>query len=473
MAFENDDDLSWPQTVRLLRREDLGVPATQVIGDTQAYLGENLDDIGRRVAPDQIELFVNGEAAPALAAEFQRQRPEFLALHDVGTSASLRLLGGLAGASGARVQKLSVRRQGHGVPLAVLQFVEVALADGPPLRIYATDLSADGQARTQLAQVLLGYSRLGVLLTGELPPHAMTAALLPLREAVSRGPWPNRDLLMLPLGSGTALAAQAAQLAAGGPVQVRVTPRAGKPKAAWGYIAGAWNRLHTGAADTRQVNADLARAVPRPPLPQSEAPTAPMGLDELPAPPATHGIRRGPVNRAPPAPGGLMSLRLDDPEEAAADDRAPMAAATRVATAAPSPSPSPLKMPVPEPVPLPVPGATRWQAYVERCAAIKGALAACVFDIHSLQALAHAGGNPGPERLARHGAQLLVAMSESARALGLSAGRTEAAVSSGQHHLLLRPVPGHPGIALHLVLHGASTNLTLARMQLERVEAPT
>jgi hypothetical protein len=36
----------------------------------------------------------------------------------------------------------------------------------------------------------------------------------------------------------------------------------------------------------------------------------------------------------------------------------------------------------------------------------------------------------------------------------------------------LRPVPGHPGVALHLVLEAGTTNLTLARMQLERVESP-
>ena len=34
------------------------------------------------------------------------------------------------------------------------------------------------------------------------------------------------------------------------------------------------------------------------------------------------------------------------------------------------------------------------------------------------------------------------------------------------------PVPGHPGVALHLVLQAHGTNLTLARMQLERIAAP-
>jgi hypothetical protein len=63
----------------------------------------------------------------------------------VGTSASLRLLASMANPAGARVQRLSVRRQGHGVALAVLQFVEVPLADGTPVRVYSTDISTDGR----------------------------------------------------------------------------------------------------------------------------------------------------------------------------------------------------------------------------------------------------------------------------------------------------------------------------------------
>jgi hypothetical protein len=45
-------------------------------------------------------------------------------------------------------------------------------------------------------------------------------------------------------------------------------------------------------------------------------------------------------------------------------------------------------------------------------------------------------------------------------------------VSTPSHHLLLRPVPGHPGVALHLVLLATGANLTLARMQLDRIEVP-
>jgi hypothetical protein len=121
---------------------------------------------------------------------------------------------------------------------------------------------------------------------------------------------------------------------------------------------------------------------------------------------------------------------------------------------------------------MPVPGGTLWNGYVERVLLLKGAVSCCVFDVHTLQTLAHAGSLPSGERLAQHGAQLLFAMADSARALGLSTGHTEAAITTGAHHLVLRPVPGHPGVALHLVLEASATNLTLARMQLERVDSP-
>jgi hypothetical protein len=63
-------------------------------------------------------------------------------------------------------------------------------------------------------------------------------------------------------------------------------------------------------------------------------------------------------------------------------------------------------------------------------------------------------------------------MNDASRALGLGPARAEASVSTASHHLLLRPVPGHPGVAVHVVVSATTGNLTLARMQLERIEAP-
>jgi len=408
-----DNDLPWPPPVHRPSRAELAAPATQIVRDREDYLGQGLRDIGRRIADDQVELFVSGEPAAALQQQLERLAPEYIALHDVGTSATLHLLGALAGAAGARVQRLSIRRQGHGVALAVLQFVEVPLADGNHVRIYTTDVNADTVTRHQLALVLLARSRLAVLMLGELPPHALSSTLGPLREAVTKGPWPNRDMLLLPLGSATTLAAQAAQLVGASGVAVRVTPQASRPNDAWAFISGAWNRQHGQTSGPVALNTDLTHAVPKPPIPQPEAPTEVMPL----APAA------GPSSHAP--------------------------------SHAVSPAAS-----------------SRWADYAHRCAAIKGVVSACVFDLGSQLPLAHAGGAPASERLAIQGGLLLDAMANAARTLGLGNHPPEAAISVGQQHLVLRPVPGHPGIVLHLVLQASASNLTLARMQLERVLAP-
>ena len=414
------DEIHWPATAHIPNREDLLAPQTQLVTDRDAYLGQGRHDVGRRIADDQVELFVSTDVASALAQEFKQHAPEFIALHDVGASASLRLLASLAGAAGARVQRLSVRRQGEGVALAVLQFVEVPLADGTLVRVYSTDVNADATSRASMARVLLGHSRLAVLMVGELPSHVLSAQLAPLHDAVVKGPWPNRDLLLVPLGSSVTLAVQGAQLAQNTPVAVHVTPHAAKPKHVWTFVGGAWNRLHGTPNGQRALPTELSQAVPKPQVPSTEATTEPMPLETL-------------------------------------------------KSAAPSASVAPLPTRL---MPLPVPGGTQWQTYVDRCALIKGTQSACVFDTHSMQVMAHAGGAPAAERLAQQGAALLSAMNDASRALGLGPARAEASITTTSHHLLLRPVPGHPGVALHLVLLTSASNLTLARMQLERVEPP-
>jgi hypothetical protein len=396
---------------------ELLAPRTQIVGDREAYLGQGRHDVGRRISEDQVELFVSADVATALQQEFTQHTPEFVALHDVGPSASVRLLGSLAGTASARVQRLSVRRQGHGVALAVLQFVEMPLADGTPVRVYSTDINADAAVRTQVARVLLAFSRLGVLLVGDLPSHSLAAQLAPLHEALQRGPWPNRDLLMVPLGTGSTLAAQGAELAGQSPVAVHVTPRASRPTQAWAFISGSWNRLHGMPNGERALPTELTLAVPRPSVPRPEAATQPMEL-------------------------------------------------------APAPAARPAAPPAPVALPMPVPGSTSWQAYADQCAQIKGAVSCCVFDMHSAEPLAHAGGTPRGDRLAQQGVALLAQVNTAARALGLGAGRAEAGISTASHHLLLREVPGHPGVAVHLVVSATIGNMMLARLQLERVEPP-
>ena len=427
------DDHHWQDAAATVApsRDELLDPRTQIVADRDAYLGQGRHDVG---GDEELDLVVGNAAADvvgSLQREFVMHTPEFIALHDVGMSASLRLLTSLAGAAGARVQRLSIRRQGHGVALAVLQFVEMPLADGTPVRVYATDINADSVTRQHVARVMLAHATLGVLLVGDLPPNALTGQLQPFHEAMLRGPWPNRDLLMVPLGGTTALAAQAQQLVGSSQVAVQVTPHAQKPRQAWAYIGGAWNRLHNNPSAERALPTDMALAVPRPRVPVSEAATQPMELRPL----------------SSPAPA-----------------QAPQRAAP--------PKMAPAMAPIMPPVPMPKPGGTSWQAFAERCGAIKGCQACAVFDLHTLQVLASTGGVPSGERLAQQGATLLSQMNDASRALGLGPSRPEASISTPTHHLILRPIPGHPGVAVHIVLQASNSNLTLARMQLERIEAP-
>jgi len=155
------------------------------------YLGQGDNEIGRRISDHQVELFVAGDPAQSLQVEFDQHRPEYIALHDVGAKASLRLLASLAGAAGAHVQQLSIRRQGQGAPLAVMQFTEVRLADGTPVRIYSTDVDVDAGARVPLARVLLAYSRLGVLMMGPLQPHLLHASCRRCTRRCGTAPGPT------------------------------------------------------------------------------------------------------------------------------------------------------------------------------------------------------------------------------------------------------------------------------------------
>lgn len=109
--------------------------------------------------------------------------------------------------------------------------------------------------------------------------------------------------------------------------------------------------------------------------------------------------------------------------------------------------------------------------YVRLLNELTGMVGCCVFDVTSARPLVHAGAGPGPDQLALHGAAMLAGIIDATRALGLGPTLPEAAITLGTHHLLLRGIPKHPGVALHAVLDKASANLTLARLQINRMDA--
>lgn len=371
------------------------------------YLGQGQADVGQRVADDKLELFVAVEPAKAMQQQFVALQPEYIALHDIGANQSLRLLGAVAKALKTRVQTLSIRRQGHGVALAVVPFVEVPGRGDKRLRVYSTDVDTDAQARRQLCTVLLGHARLGVLLVSEIPAIKLSAALQPVREAVgSDSAWPTRELLMVPLGAPGALAEHAAAMTGPSGFQVNVTAQAKSSNEAWGFITAAWNRLRK----------PTSSSAPQSPEVDATAPVSPTASPtEAPRASAAAAV----------SPPGLASESQ----------------------------------------------AGRWGTYLQACKVIQGLVSACIFETRGGHSLAHQGSTLDATLLASEGMKLSNAMTECGRSLGLSASPPDATITLAGHHLLVHALPGHPGIVLLVVLDARNSSLAMSRAQLQRVDS--
>ncbi len=420
--FDEQDEESWEAT-----RQQAG-QATQVMRDRDDAQAQAMRHVGRQVGQSQWELFVVIDPAEALKQQFDLLQPEYIALHDIGTLSSRRMLAGLAVATGRPVHQLHIRRQGLGMPLARLEFVELPIAAGlPPLRLYTTEIDADTQQRRRLARLLLAHSRLAVVIVGDLPPHALATALLPLHDAIKEGPWLNRELLMLPLAGASALAGQASHLAIGTGVQVRTTPLVTRPAEAWNYLRGTWNKLRLPLRDKAIHLAEI--------------------LD--PVAPSAAAVQAG-DNAAPVVQSSSNSLL----ESATARPPLPMQPmpAVRAAPATAAPVDPALA------------------TYIRKCGDLKGMISCCVFELATQRTIGHAGARPGPAALASQGASLMATMAEAAQALNLGEAAPDAAITVGNHHQLLRAVPGRPGMALHAVLNRGLANLTLVRLQLQRLD---
>jgi hypothetical protein len=406
---EFEEEQAWEAT-----RQQSSMP-TQVMVDSTSDLPKSQQQVGRRISDAQWELFVACEAAEALQQQFEAVQPEYAVLHDAGTQSSRRMLQGLAAAMQRPVHQLHIRRQGVGMPLARLEFVELPVGpDQPALRLYTSETDADTAQRRRLARTLLSHSRLGVIMVSDLPPHALASALMPLRDAIVEGPWHNRELLMLPLAGASSLGGQAAQLARGSKINIRTTPVVTRPAEAWGYLRASWNKL-------REQLSEEAIHIPE--------------MFDLTLPPAS-----------PPAPVPANAARSPLPMQPMPDVRA--AAAPPAATAA-------------DPV---------LATYMRKCGELKGMVSCVIFELATQRTIGHTGSRPGPAGLAAHGASLMASMAEAAQALNLGDGAPDAAITVGNHHVILRAVPARRGLAMHAVLDKAQANLTLVRLQLQRLD---
>lgn len=398
---------------------------TQLMGDKEAYLGGQNHAIGRRINAEQHELFVVCDPSEAMHQQFELRTPDFLALHDLKGADSLRLLRGLARALRRKVQKLVIRRQGFGVALATIEFVELpGPADGPRVRLYSTFTDTPEPAeRNALAHVLLGQSRLAVVLTGGADGATAEPTLLRLRDAMAEPAWRNHQLLWLPVGLES-LSSPAHHLPMRGAVQVHTAPPVSDLGQAWPIISSLWNQLRAGESPYLAPTAPAPAEAPLP-RPGTAATTRPA-----PAP--------APISAPPVAP---LPLR-------------PMPA-TRAPVAAVAGSPD-------------QPGA--WREYIEACASIPGMLSCCVFDLATERTLAHAGSRPGAAALASSGSGVFRSLVHVARSMGLPPGEPDLAVTLAEHHLILHPLPQTAGLALHAVLDAHVANLTLVRMKLHRLD---
>lgn len=383
-------------------------------------------DIGRPIGNNERELFVSCAPPEALQQQFEHINPEFIAVHDVGTTSSRKLLAGIAAASHRAVQRLFVRRQGYGTPLATLEYVELPTADGALLRMYSTEADADTVSRHGLARTLLAFSRLGVVMVGDLPAHALEAAFKPLHDDMLAGPWHNRHLLLLPLAGAAAVSSQGIELGRNTRVEVRTTPLVTRPADAWSFINGTWARIREQSPASAPFAAGTSRGsrFPKvseepvmsraPAVDRASAPTMPMPLEMRPMPevPTTKAQAQARV-----AASGLL------------------------------------------------------ERYVHQLSELTGMVSVCVFELATGRDVAHAGASPGAADLAAHGTELLASITATCRNLGLGHALPDAAITLGAHHLLLRPVPKHPGLALHAVLDKSHANLTLARLQVQRMDS--
>jgi hypothetical protein len=428
-----DPDQAWEAT-----RVEQNV-ATQILRDRGDETADESRDIGRLVGQDQRELFVSCGPVEAMRQQFEILRPEFIAVHDVGTALSRKLLAGIAMASGRRLQKLVIRRQGYGTTLAALEFIEWPTAQGAVLRLYTTEIDADTASRNALALTLLANSRLGVVIVGDLPAHALTTALQPLQQALSHGSWPNRHLLMLPLSSASALAMQGSHLAGHTGVSIRTTPQVTRPAEAWGFISGMWNHMHDQPTTRGMQLPGLAGATEPSKAARSGAPAAPTV-----ATPATAAQATTPA--ATPSPAAPV-------------------------TAKPA-QPLPLRpMPV---VPGPNAAAPRVEDaladYVGRVIKLNGMLSCGVFDTATSRSVAHAGQAFSAEALGAQTRALIDAAVQSTQALGLPGKAPELALSLDAHHVVLRPLPQRSQLVLYAVFDKNVANLTLVRLQIQRFD---
>lgn len=451
-------------------------------------------DIGRRVGETMWDMSVVCEAAEALSLQFDVLQPLYLAVHDIGGTTSRRLLAGVAAAMQLPVHTLTVRRQGYGNLLARLEFVELTSRGGASqaaqrVRIYSTQTpDTEEIARKQVADVLLGRAALAVVIVdGDVSAAALAVALAGLQNAMNEPAWTNRHTLLMPLRAIPGLKAQAAHLGREHGIEVQVSPAIVRPFDAWNFVRSRWNAL-----------AELGESTMMP----LEDPTSPLGRAAQAArksPEATaaavDALRRKLLsqrdNHATPSPSPAEA-NID----AAAKTIASMSKRERPAAAERAPRPQPARAPAAMPahedaptVPAHLmpqvfdapkapagPAVAHGDATVQRitallaqCATVAGMRSCAVIDLNTRRVVGeHAVADPNG--FAGHGARLANSLRAAALGFQIPGRVPDAAMTFDEHHVLVRPVPGHDHLAFVAIIGREDANVVVVKLKLQRIE---
>lgn len=391
--------------------------ATRLVG-SEAYLGREERTLGTLVAANLHELFTVCSPGEALELHFEQQQPTFIAVHDIGQGGSAAFLSELGAALRQPIQMLTIRQQGSGVTLALLRFIELPSPRGTPVRVYSTAVEGDTSARQLVANALMAFSRLGVLLVDAMPDHLLASRMSGLRDRLLTVPWKNRELLLVPRGDVPRLTEHGQRLSEGTVVNVRSAAPATQTGPIWRAVHAAWSSLRSGASDT-PMPAPRPRAMP--------VSTDPVKVPAAPAP----STPIGEVGGAP------ITLR---------------------------------QMPVPANAPQPA-APTGAAAYAQACATLRGAMACVVFDQATRRVVALAGTGADPSAWIAGAAASLSAAQVLAETLGGGDAAVESVATLDRHVILCRTVARAPGLGIVIGFDKAQSNLALHRAQLQRLDA--
>ncbi len=494
-------------------------------------------DIGQRVSETRWDLQVVCDAAEAMRLQFDIVQRAHIAVHDIGGTTSRRLLAGMAAATQTKVRTLTIRRQGYGDLLATLEYVELPAKDARPrghasstLCIFSTEAKdTDAKTAAALVDVILGRSRLGVVMMAEdVTGPAVTMALASIKDTSLRPAWRNRNLLLMPLRDIPKLGNHAIQLGLTKHLDVRIAPTVLRPVEAWTHLRSTWNQLTRDAAEEGETqlmqladptarSVDTAgerlaariaervasgKATPEelrrflegsgtPPATTMDAPAvlaAPMVQVGLDRPSTVDGVHRAPSwtpaqtqaphndahdqplwpslpNLTPSTKSMSSAMEARMPSPTIADTLRPMEA--------PAVAAAPAAAPPTKTSHAPSPGAINVQAvedFLTQCAQIKGVQACWVADISTRNMVAsRAAANT--QAFASDSTRLANALRAIAMAFQLPGRVPETSLTYDQHHLVMRPLAFDERLVFVGVVDKASANTTVVHLRLQHLAA--